>query len=170
MEKINLPCSEFRVGQGIDIHQFAQARKLILAGVEIPHTLGLAGHSDADVVLHAVIDAMLGATGRPDIGTYFPDSDEKWRGCSSMKLLQIVWSEIAADNWQIVNLDITVLAQLPKIAPYIGKMKESIGLALGIGIERCAIKATTTERLGFVGREEGILASCVLLLERKKGA
>lgn len=160
--------SEFRIGQGLDVHRFASDRKLILGGVEIPHTQGLQGHSDADAVLHALIDALLGAAGHGDIGSYFPDTDEKWRGASSLKLLELAWGAVRSEGWQVVNLDLSVLAQAPKLAPYIPAMKEKTCAVLGISVDRCAIKATTSERLGFVGREEGLLASAVVLLERER--
>lgn len=161
---------EIRIGQGLDVHPFAAGRRLILGGVEIPHSHGLAGHSDADALVHALIDALLGAAGQSDIGTHFPDSDPRWKDISSLKLLELVWQGLQKEGWRVVNMDLTVLAQVPKLAPYIGKMKDKICAPLGLSPLNCAIKATTTERLGFVGREEGLLASAVVLLERERTA
>lgn len=158
--------TEFRVGQGIDIHPFAAGRPLVLGGVRIDHAKGLAGHSDADVVLHALIDAILGAAGLSDIGELFPDSDKTWKGADSRKLLELAWRHVSAQGWRVVNIDASVLAEAPRIAPHRQKMKESIASILGIQPAQCGIKATTAEKLGFVGREEGIVASCVVLLTR----
>ena len=158
--------TEFRVGQGIDIHPFADNRPLVLGGISIPHAKGLAGHSDADALLHAVVDAILGATGFADIGELFPDTDKKWKGADSRKLLELAWAQVSAQGWAIVNLDATLLIEAPRIAPYRQQMKETISAILGIDVSRCGIKATTSEKLGFVGREEGIVASCVVLLTR----
>ena len=160
--------SKLRIGQGIDIHPLVKGRALILGGVNIPHDSGLAGHSDADCLLHSLIDALLGAAGKGDIGTRFPPSEEKWRGASSLELLRMVWSELSGQGWQVVNCDITVLAELPKLAPHIPTMKQRIGEVLGLAVECIGIKATTTERLGFVGRKEGMLAQSVVLLEHDR--
>ena len=154
----------FRVGQGIDIHPLVKGRKLILGGVAIPFDRGLAGHSDADALTHAIIDALLGAAGCPDIGTRFPDSDAEWKDADSLGLLGVVWSELAARGWQIVNLDCSLVAQAPKVAPYISSMKKNISNILGCPPQRLAIKATTSENLGFAGRGEGIAAMAVVLL------
>jgi 2-C-methyl-D-erythritol 2,4-cyclodiphosphate synthase len=158
--------ADLRIGHGIDIHPFAADRAFVLGGVTIPHSKGLAGHSDADALLHALIDALLGAAGFADIGELFPDTDKKWKDADSRKLLELAWAKASAQGWQIANIDATVLAQAPKIAPYREQMREKICSVLKIEKSRCGIKATTTEKLGFVGREEGILASCVVLLTR----
>ncbi len=158
--------AEFRVGQGIDIHPFAADRPLVLGGVRIPHHRGLAGHSDADVLLHALIDAILGAAGHSDIGELFPDTDKAWKGADSRKLLELAWQKVSSQGWKVVNIDASILAEAPRLAPYRQQMKEAIAAILGIEPGCCGIKATTAEKLGFVGREEGIVASCVVLLTR----
>lgn len=155
---------KIRIGQGIDVHEFAVGRKLILGGVEIPSEKGLIGHSDADALLHAITDAILGAAGKGDIGHRFPNTDPQWRNANSLQLLQIVWDELKAQGWKVVNLDSTVLLETPKLSPHISQMKENIARVLGITVEDVGIKATTTEKLGFVGRKEGILAQSVVLL------
>lgn len=157
---------EFRVGQGIDIHKFARGRPLVLGGVTIPFEFGLEGHSDADVLLHSMTDALLGAAGKGDIGTYFPNTDPQWKGADSLKLLSSAYKEVVRDGWQIENVDVTVLAEAPKLVPHIPAMKSKIGEVLGLSADRIGIKATTTETLGFTGRREGIVASCVALLRR----
>lgn len=157
---------EFRVGQGVDVHPFAADRPLVLGGVRIPHGKGLAGHSDADALLHALIDAILGAAGLSDIGELFPDTDKAWRGADSSRLLELAWKQVSAQGWKVVNVDASVLIEAPRIAPHREKMKQNIAKLLGIEPNCCGIKATTTEKLGFVGREEGILATCVVLLTR----
>ena len=154
-----------RVGQGYDVHKLVEGRKLILCGVEIPHSLGLLGHSDADVALHALMDAMLGAAGLGDIGRHFPDSDDKYKGISSMLLLQNVSEKIKESGYSVSNADVTIIAQKPKLAGFIGKMQENIADVLGVDISRVNVKATTTEKLGFEGREEGISAYAVVLLK-----
>lgn len=159
---------ELRVGQGIDIHPFAKGRDLILGGVKIPHEQGLAGHSDADAVLHAVIDALLGAAGFEDIGALFPDTGTTWKGADSSRLLKLAWERVKKDGWSVVNLDISILLEAPKIAPHRAAMKAKISSLLGIDASRCGIKATTSERMGFVGRGEGIFVSSVVLLERRR--
>lgn len=153
-----------RVGQGYDVHKLVEGRKLILCGVEIPHSLGLLGHSDADVALHALMDAMLGAAGLGDIGRHFPDSDDKYKGISSMLLLQNVSGKIKESGYSVSNADVTIIAQKPKLAGFIGKMQENIADVLGVDISRVNVKATTTEKLGFEGREEGISSMAVVLL------
>lgn len=158
-----------RVGHGLDVHAFAAGRKLVLGGVEVPSDLGLKGHSDADVVLHALIDAVLGAAGLPDIGQLFPDTDAQWKGASSLNLLKLAWTRVSSAGWQLVNADISILAQKPRLAPFIPEMKRCIAEALSVTEEDIGIKATTTERLGFVGREEGMCASAVVLLESSRG-
>jgi 2-C-methyl-D-erythritol 2,4-cyclodiphosphate synthase len=158
--------SEIRIGQGIDIHPFAEGRACILGGVTIPSKKGLLGHSDADALVHALIDAILGATGKRDIGTLFPDTDPEFKGADSCELLKRVWAVARSEGWSLVNADMTVLAEVPKIKPYVPQMVERIADILGCTGDRIAIKATTTERMGFIGREEGILASAVVLLQR----
>ncbi len=155
-----------RIGQGFDVHPFLAGRKLVLGGIEIPHDKGLLGHSDADVLLHAVSDAILGALGLPDIGKWFPNDDERFRDSDSAVLLKEVWSKAEAAGWCLVNLDCTLLAERPKVSPYVQSMKERIAGILQSTPERIGIKATTTEKLGFVGREEGIAALAVVLLSK----
>ena len=153
-----------RVGQGCDIHALAEGRKLIIGGIEIPHERGLLGHSDADVLLHAIIDALLGAAGLGDIGRHFPDSEERYRGADSRALLRATRDLLAQAGWSIVNVDSTINAQRPRMAPHIPKMVTVIAADLGIGEDRVNVKAKTAERLGFVGREEGISADAVALI------
>ncbi len=153
-----------KVGQGIDAHRFSSGRKLVLGGVEIPFEKGLDGHSDADVLLHAVSDALLGAAGMGDIGEHFPDTDPEYRGVSSLLLLKKVGEKIEASGWSIQNIDVTVVAERPKIKPHKDGMRENISIALGIRQTEINIKATTTEKMGFAGREEGILASAIALI------
>ena len=155
----------FRIGQGIDVHAFAENRELILGGVKIPHDRGLAGHSDADVLIHALMDALLGALALGDIGKLFPDTDAAYKGADSMKLLEKVVENEAFKNVKLLNADITVIAQKPKIAPYTSQMRENIAAALKCSVEQISVKGTTTEKLGFCGREEGITATAVVLLE-----
>ena len=157
---------DMRVGTGYDVHQLVEGRKLFLGGVEIPHDRGLLGHSDADVLLHALMDALLGAAAMGDIGRHFPDSDQQYKGISSVKLLEHVKTLIGDAGFKVGNVDVTVMAQKPKIAPYIPHMRECIAETLGIEIERVNVKGTTTEKLGFVGREEGIAAEAVCILYR----
>ena len=156
-----------RIGHGYDVHRLVEDRKLILCGEEIPHELGLLGHSDADVALHALMDAMLGAAALGDIGKHFPDTDEKYRGISSMKLLKHVVELLRDEGFSLVNADITIIAQKPKIAGYIPKMRENIASVIGCDISQINIKGTTTEKLGFAGREEGIASEAVCILNRK---
>ncbi len=155
----------FRVGQGYDVHQLVPERPLILCGVEIPWEKGLLGHSDADVALHALMDAMLGAAALGDIGRHFPDSDPRYKGISSMKLLETVVSLLAEHHLRAANVDVTIVAQKPKLAPFIPKMAASVAQALSLPESRVNIKATTTEHLGFEGRMEGISAQAVCLLQ-----
>lgn len=155
-----------RVGFGYDVHRLVPERKLILGGVEIPHGKGLLGHSDADVLLHAICDALLGAAALGDIGTHFPDTDPAYRGISSLLLLQHCGNLLRERGYEIGNIDSTVIAQQPKLSPFIPAMRRSIANGLGIPAERVSVKATTEERLGFTGREEGIAAAAVVLLER----
>lgn len=155
-----------RVGIGYDVHRLEYGRKLILGGVEIPYEKGLLGHSDADVLVHALMDAMLGAAALGDIGRHFPDTDEKYRGISSIKLLENVAALIAQKGYRLANADCVVVAQVPKLAPYIEKMHENIAAAAGVDTDCISVKATTTERLGFEGRGEGISAQSVISLEK----
>ena len=155
---------DMRVGCGYDVHQLVEDRKLFLGGVEIPHTKGLLGHSDADVLLHALMDALLGAAALGDIGKHFPDTDQQYKGISSVKLLEHVAELISDHGFKVGNVDVTVMAQKPKIASYIPQMRQCIAETLGIEIERVNVKGTTTEKLGFVGREEGIAAEAVCIL------
>jgi 2-C-methyl-D-erythritol 2,4-cyclodiphosphate synthase len=153
------------VGIGYDVHQLVTGRKLILGGVEIAHSKGLDGHSDADVLMHAICDAVLGAIGEGDIGTFFPNTDPRWRGAPSKIFLKEAARQVAFREGIIVNIDATILAQQPKIAPHVFTMKNNIAEALGINVQRLGIKATTNEKLGFVGREEGIAAMAVASVE-----
>lgn len=154
-----------RVGQGYDVHKLVENRDLILCGVTIPHDLGLDGHSDADVAVHALMDALLGAAAMGDIGKHFPDTDMQYKGASSMKLLQAVVEKIAKAGYKIVNADVTIIAQKPKISPYIQQMRENLAEVMGIDIGCINVKATTTERLGFEGRMEGISSMAVALID-----
>ena len=155
-----------RIGYGNDIHALVPGRKLIIGGVEIPHDLGLKGHSDADVLLHALIDALLGAAGMGDIGRHFPDTDERYRGADSRELLRVTLEKIASAGWHIVNVDSTINAQRPKMAPHIPSMISRIAADLQLEEGCVNVKAKTAERLGFVGREEGISCDAVALLEK----
>lgn len=155
-----------RIGHGYDVHRFAPERKLILAGIEIPHEMGLLGHSDADVLTHALMDAMLGAASLGDIGLHFPDSDDTFKGISSLVLLEKVKEIVENKGYKLGNADITVVAQAPKLRPYIDSMIDKISSTLGCERDCINIKATTEEKLGFTGRKEGISAHAVVLLER----
>lgn len=156
-----------RVGQGYDVHPLVSGRKLVLGGVMIPHTKGLDGHSDADALIHAVCDACLGAAALGDIGKHFPDSDGQYRNIDSRVLLRRVREAVDQAGWRVGNVDATVIAQAPRLAPHIPAMAANIALDLEIAASAVNIKATTTERLGFIGREEGIAAQAVVLLESK---
>jgi 2-C-methyl-D-erythritol 2,4-cyclodiphosphate synthase len=151
----------FRSGIGYDAHRFGEGRKLILGGVEIPHDRGLEGHSDADVLSHAIADAVLGAVGERDIGYHFPNTDESIRGISSLEILQRVRKILDAKNWRVVNVDATLIAEAPRIGPHLTAMREKVATALGIEIGGVGIKATTNEGMGAVGRGEGIVAMAV---------
>jgi len=153
-----------RIGQGFDVHAFAEHRKLVLGGVEIEYHLGLAGHSDADVLIHAICDALLGAAGLGDIGHHFPDDDPQYKGIDSRKLLKHVMQSVQKLGWKVGNLDATVIAQKPKLANYIPDMRTCLAGLLAVDVSACNIKATTTENLGFTGRGEGIAAQAVVLL------
>lgn len=157
---------DFRIGHGFDVHAFAANRRLIIGGVDIPHELGLAGHSDADVLLHAICDALLGAAGLGDIGRHFPDTDAEFSGIDSRILLRRVAGQLQQRRWRVGNVDATIIAQAPKMAPHIARMTAHIADDLGIAIDRVNVKATTTEKLGFTGRGEGIAAEAVCLIER----
>lgn len=154
----------FRVGQGYDVHRLVEGRKLILGGVEIPHATGLLGHSDADALLHAITDALLGAVALGDIGRHFPDTDPRWKGADSRALLRHVVALAAGCGFAIGNVDVTVIAQAPRIAPHVAAMRANIAADLGCDEAAVSVKATTTERLGFAGRGEGIAAQAVALL------
>ena len=151
----------FRSGIGFDTHRLVEGRKLILGGVEIPHPLGLLGHSDADVLAHAIMDALLGAVADGDIGQHFPDTDERWKGANSLDLLRAVVARLASNGWQIVNVDATVLAERPKLMPHIPTMRQRLADAMGIAPAAVSVKATTVEGLGAIGRREGISAMAV---------
>lgn len=156
----------FRIGQGFDVHQFTEGRPLIIGGITIPYELGLLGHSDADVLLHAVADACLGAIGKGDIGRHFPDTDPSFKGADSGKLLEHVWNLVKEQGYELVNADCTIIAQKPKMAPYIEQMRDRIAELLEGEPEQINVKATTTEKLGFTGRGEGIAAQTVVLLKK----
>ena len=155
-----------RIGQGSDIHALVEGRKLIIGGVDIPHERGLLGHSDADVLVHAVIDALLGAAALGDIGRHFPDTDPRYAGADSRVLLRATRELLTARGWRIVNIDSTISAQRPKMAPHIPQMTANLAADLGLPEDCVGIKAKTAERLGFVGREEGIATAAVVLIER----
>lgn len=154
-----------RIGHGYDVHRLVEGRKLIVGGVEIPHTLGLLGHSDADVLLHAIADALLGACAMGDIGGMFPDTDPQWKGADSLKLLSAVAERLSASGYTVENIDATLIAQQPKMKPFILQMRANIAKACRMDIDCVSVKATTEERLGFTGREEGIAAHAVCLVK-----
>lgn len=156
-----------RIGQGFDVHRFQEDRPLILGGVRIPHSRGLIGHSDADVLLHAITDAVLGALGKGDIGTYFPDTDPAFKDADSAELLESVWRMARGAGYKLGNADATIIAQRPKMLPHIPAMRERIAELLESDVDRVNVKATTTERLGFTGREEGIAALAVVCLVKE---
>lgn len=157
---------KIRVGHGYDVHQFAENRKLILGGIDIPYEKGLLGHSDADVLVHAIMDSLLGAAALGDIGTHFPDTDPKYGGADSIELLKKVAALLSEKGYTVSNIDATVIAQKPKLKPYIEQMRERIAQAMQTDTENISIKATTEEKLGFTGRLEGISAHCVALIEK----
>ncbi|MGA1598959.1 MAG: 2-C-methyl-D-erythritol 2,4-cyclodiphosphate synthase [bacterium] len=159
----------FRVGTGFDVHAFASGRKLILGGVEVPHSLGLLGHSDADVLTHAIMDALLGALALGDIGQHFPDTDPRFQGADSLQLLSEVLQLIRQRGYQVANLDSTLIAQKPKLASYLPQMREHLARRLEVLPDQVSVKATTTEKLGFAGREEGIAAQATVLLVQASG-
>lgn len=155
---------KLRIGHGYDVHKLAEGRKLIIGGVEIEHTKGLLGHSDADVLAHAICDALLGAAALGDIGKHFPDNDDRYKNADSLILLERVCELIRSKGYEISNVDSTVLAQAPKLRPYIDNIRSRLAKAMNIDIDEVSVKATTEERLGFTGREEGIAAHAVVLL------
>ena len=155
----------FRIGQGFDVHQLVAGRKCIIGGVEIPFDKGLLGHSDADVLLHAICDALLGAAALGDIGKHFPDSDAKYQGIDSRELLRHVSALLRDCGFQVGNVDATIIAEAPRMAPHIGQMVANIAADLGVSHDRVNVKATTTEKLGFTGRGEGIAAQAICLIE-----
>ena len=159
--------ANFRIGHGYDVHRLVQDRPLVLGGVEIEYKLGLLGHSDADVLLHAIMDSLIGAMGLGDIGRHFPDTEEKYRGISSMALLSHVYGMLVDNGYSVVNVDATVVLQKPKLLPHIEKMRSNIAFALNVDVGNINVKATTEEHLGFTGREEGISAHAVALIEKK---
>ena len=154
-----------RIGHGYDVHKLVEGRDLILGGVKIEHTLGLLGHSDADVLLHAVSDALLGAAGLGDIGKHFPDTDPQYKGADSLKLLEIVAQRVKEAGYRVNNIDVTMIAQRPKLRPHIEQMEKNIAAAVGVDVSRINVKATTEEKLGFTGTEEGMACHAVCLLE-----
>ena len=154
-----------RIGHGYDVHKLVEGRDLILGGVKIQHHLGLLGHSDADVLLHAVSDALLGAAGLGDIGKHFPDTDPQYKGADSLKLLEIVAQRVKEAGYRVSNIDVTMIAQKPKLRPHIEQMERNIAAAVGVDVSRVNVKATTEERLGFTGTEEGMSCHAVCLLD-----
>ena len=158
--------SNFRIGHGYDVHKLVSGRDLILGGVKIEHTLGCLGHSDADVLLHAICDALLGACALGDIGKHFPDTDDKYKGANSLKLLEAVGALLLKNGYRVGNIDSTLILQKPKVAPYIGQMVQNIARVLEISPDCVSVKATTEEHLGFTGREEGVSAHAVALVEK----
>ncbi|MBW3111335.1 MULTISPECIES: 2-C-methyl-D-erythritol 2,4-cyclodiphosphate synthase [Bacillaceae] len=157
----------FRIGQGFDVHQLVEGRPLIMGGITIPYEKGLLGHSDADVLLHAVADACLGAIAAGDIGKHFPDTDPEFKDADSAKLLQHVWAIVKEEGYELGNIDCTIIAQKPKMAPYIDEMRQSIATLLEADIAEVNVKATTSEKLGFTGRGEGIAAQTTILIKKK---
>ncbi len=158
---------DIRVGHGYDVHKLTEERKLILCGVEVPHEKGLLGHSDADVATHALMDALLGAAALGDIGKHFPDTDDKYNGADSLKLLKQVMLMVKRKGYSVSNVDITIMAQKPKLMSFIPDMKNNIAKTMGLSADRVNVKATTTEKLGFCGREEGIASEAVCLIVKE---
>ena len=158
--------TNLRIGHGYDVHRLKTGRALILGGVTIPYALGLDGHSDADVLTHAIMDALLGAAAAGDIGKLFPDNDEEFRGISSLELLRRVKLHLAEKNYKIVNVDATIIAQAPKLSPYREAMRENLAKVMEVDVEQVSVKATTEEHLGFTGKGEGIAAHAICLIER----
>ena len=157
---------EYRIGQGLDVHAFAEGDHVMLGAVRIPHSQGLVAHSDGDVALHALCDAFLGAVALGDIGQHFPPEDERWRDADSSMLLASVNEMLRQDGWRVINLDITIACEQPRIAPHVRAMRETIAVVLKMDIDAVSVKATTTEKLGFCGRGEGIAALAVVLVAR----
>ena len=157
----------FRIGHGYDVHRLVEGRELIIGGVNIPHHLGLLGHSDADVLLHAISDSLLGALALGDIGKHFPDNDEQYKGADSLELLACVYELVKREGYEVGNVDATVLAQAPKLAPFIPQMRLNIARALEVELDKISVKATTEEKLGFTGEEKGIAAHAVCLVYKK---
>jgi 2-C-methyl-D-erythritol 2,4-cyclodiphosphate synthase len=157
-----------RVGSGFDAHRFSDGRKLMIGGIEIPNAKGLRGHSDADVLLHALADALLGAAGLDDIGTHFPDSHKKWKDASSAMFICEIRKMLTKQRWEIVNADLTIISEAPKISPHRAKIKKSVAALLGIPSDAINVKATSTDQMGAMGRGEGIAAHAVVLIERKR--
>ena len=155
-----------RIGQGYDVHRLVEGRKLILGGVDVPYEFGLLGHSDADVLTHAIMDALLGAAGMGDIGRHFPDTDPRYSGADSLKLLEIVAGKLASEGWEIQNVDSTIVAQRPKLAAYLPQMQQNLASAIGIRPDQVNVKATTEEKLGFTGSGEGMAAQAIALLNK----
>ena len=158
---------DFRIGQGYDVHALAEGLPMVLGGVRIPSRAGFVAHSDGDVAIHALCDALLGALALGDIGHLFPDTDDRWKGVDSKELLAAVLARPEFAGWQVVNADITIALQAPKLAPHIAQMRRTLAGVMGIGEDRVSVKATTTERLGFVGRREGCEVWAIVLIERK---
>jgi len=158
---------DFRIGQGYDVHALAEGLPMWLGGVRIPSPTGFVAHSDGDVAIHALCDALLGALAVGDIGHLFPDTDDRWKGVDSKELLAAVLARPEFEGWQVVNADITIALQAPKLAPHIAEMRRTLASIMGIGEDRVSVKATTTERLGFVGRKEGCEVWAIVLIERK---
>jgi 2-C-methyl-D-erythritol 2,4-cyclodiphosphate synthase len=158
-----------RVGIGYDSHRYAAGRKLILGGVEIPHDQGLAGHSDADAIAHALIDALLGAAGLGDVGTHFPPADEQWRDADSMQLLQQAYHELEAINYQVVNVDVTVICEAPRLGAHVPAMRDRIASTLGIGPQHISIKPKSNEGMGWIGRGEGVAAIAIVAIAALDG-
>lgn len=157
---------DFRIGQGLDVHAFAGGDHVMLGGVRIPHSHGLAAHSDGDVALHALCDALLGAVAMGDIGRHFPPGDDQWRDADSRHLLAAVYEKLQLDGWRIVNLDLTIACEQPRIGPHVSAMREAMAAVLDTPVDTVSVKATTTEKLGFCGRGEGIAALAVVLVAR----
>ena len=160
---------ECRIGLGYDVHRIVAGRDLVLGGIRIPWDRGLLGHSDADVLLHAVMDAILGALALGDIGHWFPDTDPAYQGAASTELLKTIMQNPKLQGWEIINIDVTLLAEMPKIAPYHPDICRSLAAQLGLTLDRVSVKATTTEKLGFVGREEGMAAQAIVMLRKTSG-
>ncbi len=156
-----------RIGHGMDVHRLVEGRKLILCGVEVPHSMGLLGHSDADVATHALMDALLGAAAMGDIGKLFPDTDDRYKGADSIRLLKEVINRLTEQGYRVENADVTIVAQKPKLRHYIDGMRQRLADSMGVSMDQVSVKATTTEQLGFEGEEKGITAHAVCLIEKR---